>query len=121
MNLTNITSDTYKILDSGILICPSIKESITLSLVEKDGTKINVKIIFIYNKSIKNATVDASLLDEDTLVYSINHNGSFLNFGFLTPQNIGHFNGEELFLNIRADSNSIDDSPSLKYTWYLKK
>ena len=120
MKITTIKTDTLEILDSGIVIC-NPKESITLSLVEDDGTPINVKFIFNYNRDIQNPSITLSSLNEDTLLFTINHNGSFVNFGFISPQSIGYYNNIELFLNFRADSNGIDDSPSLKYTWYLKK
>ena len=120
MKITTIKTDTLEILDSGIVICYP-KESITLSLIENDGTPINIKFIFNYNKEIINANINLTSLDKDTLLFTINHSGSFVNFGFVSPQSIGHYNNHELFLNFRIDSNGIDDSPSLKYTWYLKK
>ena len=120
MKHTIIKTENFEILDSGVVIFPSSNEAITLSLIEKDGTPINIKILLNYNETIEHPNITHSLQDKDTIQFIINQKYAFMNFGFLSPQNIGTYNDRELFLNFRIDSNGKEDAAILKFTWYLK-
>ena len=122
MKITEIKLDEpWDILDSGSVIHYDNNKPITFTIIEKDGTPINIRFEFLYKKALEKNTMEFVEFDEDTLLIKINHSGNLSNYGILKPIDIGSFNGRDLLFNYRVDLNNNEDSVLLNITWYLKK
>jgi len=113
--------DDLEIIDTGTFIHFGQEKPVTISINEDDGTNLNIRFEFVYDKTINEASLKFAKHNNDTLKITVRHKGVMANYGYINPVSVGSFNGHELFFNVRIDFNSFDDSPLLNYTWFKGK
>jgi len=75
--------DGLELIDSGTFINFKQEKSVSLSIYEEDGTRLSIKIEFIYDKSVKESSFDFSQQDIYTLLLKVTHNGIIANYGYI--------------------------------------
>jgi hypothetical protein len=113
--------DETEIIESYTFIHYDMDKAVTFSIKEDDGTKINIRLEFIYDKNIKGENFNFTEYNSDTLKITVTHNGQLMNYGYVKPLKIGSFNNHNLYFNIRVDLNTLQDSPLINYTFYKGK
>lgn len=120
MKSTISYDDELQLIDSGTFLHYGFKP-VTISIKEDDGTSLNIRLEFVFDKSVGDTSFKFSQLDKFTLLLKVTHNGRLVNYGYKSPVKVGSFNGHELFFNIRVNINSVEDSPVISYSWFKGK
>lgn len=113
-NDTKITTDGYKVYDSGSVLIHG-DNSVLFEI-----KTLKIKVSFKKDETREGLPIDLAMIEDNTCLEITLVNFSGTTSGFVKPLEIGHLEGEILYVQFMVQTLGTTGARVLSYTWLTK-